>query len=70
MYVKEGITIMEREIWRDIEGYEGLYQVSNLGNVKSLDYRKSGKEKILKSLIKNNGYCNVELYKNKMYISE
>lgn len=25
------------EIWKDIEEYEGLYQVSNLGNVKSLD---------------------------------
>lgn len=25
------------EVWKDIEGYEGLYQVSNLGNVKSLD---------------------------------
>ena len=25
------------EIWKDIEGYEGIYQVSNLGNVKSLD---------------------------------
>lgn len=25
------------EIWEDIEGYEGLYQVSNLGRVKSLD---------------------------------
>ena len=24
------------EIWRDIPGYEGLYQVSNLGNVKSV----------------------------------
>lgn len=24
------------EIWKDIEGYEGLYQVSNLGNVKVL----------------------------------
>ena len=31
--------IMENttEIWKDIEGYEGLYQVSNYGNVKSLD---------------------------------
>lgn len=27
------------EIWKDIEGYEGLYQVSNLGNVRSLNYR-------------------------------
>lgn len=26
-----------KEIWKDIEGYEGLYQVSNLGRVKSLD---------------------------------
>lgn len=26
------------EIWRDIEGYEGLYQVSNLGKVRSLNY--------------------------------
>lgn len=28
---------MEEEIWKDVEGYEGLYQVSNLGRVKSLD---------------------------------
>lgn len=28
---------MSNEIWKDIEGYEGLYQVSNLGNVRSLD---------------------------------
>ncbi len=26
-----------KEIWKDIKGYEGLYQVSNLGRVKSLD---------------------------------
>lgn len=29
------------EIWKDIEGYEGKYQVSNLGNVRSLDYRNT-----------------------------
>ena len=29
------------EEWRDIEGYEGLYQVSNLGRVKSLKYNNS-----------------------------
>ena len=28
---------MNNEIWKDIKGYEGLYQVSNLGNVRSLD---------------------------------
>ena len=31
------------EIWRDIEGYEGLYQVSNLGRVRSLNYKRTGK---------------------------
>ena len=30
------------EIWKDIEGYEGLYQVSNLGNVRSLNFRGKG----------------------------
>lgn len=25
------------EIWKDIKGYEGLYQVSNLGNIKALE---------------------------------
>lgn len=29
---------MMEEIWKDIEGYEGIYQVSNLGRVKRLDY--------------------------------
>ena len=28
---------MEKEIWKDIPGYEGLYQVSNLGRIKSID---------------------------------
>ena len=28
---------MENEIWKDIEGYEGIYQVSNLGRIRSLD---------------------------------
>ena len=42
----------ETEVWKDVKGYEGLYQVSNLGNVKSL-YGLCGRkyvkrEKILK----------------------
>lgn len=33
-----------QEIWKDVEGYEGLYQVSNLGNVRGLDrVRRNGK---------------------------
>lgn len=34
------------EIWKDIKGYEGKYQISNLGNVKSLNYANRGYEQI------------------------
>lgn len=65
------------EEWREIEGYEGLYQVSNLGRVKSLFrvvMRSDGKpntvnEKILKNGM-TKGYCAVVLCKDrkkKMY---
>lgn len=51
---------MEVEIWKDIPNYEGLYQASNLGNIKSF---KNGKEKNLSSSI-NCGYLRVCLTKN------
>ena len=44
------------EIWKDIKGYEGLYQVSNLGRIKSLANNKNKKEKIRKTRIDRNGY--------------
>lgn len=47
------------EIWKDIEGYEGIYQVSNLGRVKSL--RSS---KLLKQYVNNQGYAQVTLSLN------
>lgn len=57
-----------QEVWKDIEGYEGLYQVSNLGNVKSMiRYSRNGhcnKEKILNGIINKKGYKHVLLYKN------
>lgn len=56
---------IEIEIWKDIEGYEGLYQVSNFGNVKSLNYNRSGKEKILKPQKNKNKYLHISLCKNK-----
>ena len=37
-----------QEIWKDVKGYEGCYQVSNLGRVKSLNYLQKGKEQILR----------------------
>lgn len=33
-----------KEVWKDIKGYEGLYQISNLGNVKSLDRKVNAKK--------------------------
>lgn len=64
---------MDKEIWKDIVGYEGLYQVSNLGRVKSLKrkvYAGRGKmrwqyERILSNKKENgNGYKIVNLFKN------
>lgn len=70
---------MEQEIWKDIEGYEGLYQVSNLGRVRSLDrsivmqtkrngkalkpYMSFHKGTILKPVIDPHGYALVQLRK-------
>ena len=47
------------EIWKDIKGYEGKYQISNLGKVKSL----IGNSKILKPEIRA-GYYSIQLCKN------
>ena len=48
------------EEWRDVIGYDGHYQVSNLGRVKSFKWNV---EKILKPNL-NSGYCRVSLYQN------
>ena len=52
------------EVWKDIAGYEGLYQISNLGRVKSLRNNKMRKEKILKVKKNTTGYLYLSLYKN------
>ena len=52
------------EIWKDIKGFEGLYQISDLGNVKSLNYKRTKTEKILIPKKHNKGYLQVQL-KNK-----
>ena len=48
------------EIWRDIEGYEGIYQVSNLGRVKSLT-----RNIFLKLQRDKKGYCVCKLSNGK-----
>ena len=53
-----------QEIWKDIKGYEGKYQVSNLGRVRSLydqnQFKKTYRIKLLKFNIRS-GYYNVNL---------
>ena len=61
------------EIWKDIKGYEGFYQVSNLGRIKSLErdkflpdgtFHSHLEEKILVPNLDGAGYPNVSLCKN------
>ena len=62
---------MKEEIWKDIQGYEGLYQISNMGRVKSVERTaKNGRgyrtvpEKIMKPYKNSDGYLQVGLYKD------
>lgn len=59
-----------KEVWKDIAGYEGLYQISNMGRVKSCErYRINHSkpqrvpEKIKAPSTSHNGYYSVVLYK-------
>lgn len=52
------------EEWKDIEGFEGRYQISNLGNVKSLRYGGRDEIKNLVPKVNNKGYEWVELVIN------
>ena len=56
---------MKKEYWKSVVGFEGLYEVSSLGRVKSLGNNKFKKEKILKNRQSYQGYLVVNLYKNK-----
>ncbi|WP_288638843.1 NUMOD4 domain-containing protein [uncultured Lentilactobacillus sp.] len=61
------------EIWKNIQGYEGLYQVSNFGRVRSLDKKvkcRGGKYRlmsgrIMRSVHSGTNYSAVNLYKGK-----
>lgn len=58
----------EGEIWKDIDGYEGLYKVSDKGNVYSVERRDSRGRKcggrVLRPSYDKDGYLLVSLYKN------
>lgn len=57
---------MNKEIWKDITGYEGLYQVSDQGRVKSLKRKdclgRTIQERILKTKIDRYGYLQLNLH--------
>lgn len=56
---------MKVEYWRPVVGFEGLYEVSNYGNVRSLNYRgKKGVVNILSQRNHSKGYLTVCLRKN------
>lgn len=56
--------VMKEERWLPVVGYEGLYEVSSLGRVKSLNYNHTGKEKILSPGKTSRWYLHVDLCKN------
>ena len=62
---------MRTEIWRtaiyDDVVYEGLYQVSNLGNIMSLNYRNTGRAELMTPRKRKDGYLQVKLSKNGEY---
>lgn len=59
------VTDLDGEEWRDIEGFEGFYKISNYGRVKSFHFRKN-KVKILIPYVTPNGYLMVSLHKSKI----
>ena len=61
MKIIEQIRNVCNEKWKDVRDYEGLYQVSTYGRVKSL---ANDKEKILKPVKNTRGYVQVNLYKD------
>jgi hypothetical protein len=61
------------EVWKDIDGWQGLYQVSNIGRIKSLERRllkRIKPESILKPRLNHNGYLRILFRTKKHYKNE
>lgn len=54
----------DTEIWLPIKGYTGLYEISDQGRVRSLNYKRTGRTQVLKPLMIRSGYLQVMLYKD------
>jgi len=55
---------MKREIWLPVEGYEGIYEISDFGRVRSLNYKLTGETRILRLRKNKDGYLQVDLRKD------
>lgn len=64
--LEKEFQIMDGEIWRDIEGYEGLYQVSNKGRVKSLHWKE---DRLLRTTLDSHNYPKTNLCKNHVQLT-
>lgn len=60
-----GVGTRMKEVWKDIPGYEGLYQVSNLGGVRGLVYQGKPRVKWVKPYSGFWGRPKVQLFKHK-----
>lgn len=58
------INNVESEVWKPVVGYEGLYEVSNIGRVRSINFHNSGKAKVMRPSLNTWGYLIVDLRKN------
>ena len=54
-----------KEIWKDIIGFEGYYQISNYGRIKSIKRKGCLNDKLSKERIDRKGYVHYALNKNK-----
>ena len=53
---------LQQERWKDVDGYDGMYQVSDLGRVRS---KKYGRWKVIKQTKDKCGYLRIKLWKNR-----
>lgn len=65
-----GGKLKDDEIWKPIVGYEGRYEVSNKGRVRSLNFRNTGKFGIRRLFQDSNGYPILALYDGKSHKRE
>lgn len=56
--------INEKEIWKPIKGYEGRYEVSNMGRVMSLCYKNTTQKKVMSPSPNLQGYFNLALMRS------